>query len=504
MRINENVVKSFREVVGPEYVFTSLSDLATYTWDGEPYSHLQTRLPKRVFNVFPDMVILPASVEEVQKIVQIANEKKIPITPRGAGTNQGGQSIANKGGIVLDMSRMNKIKEINPASFYVVTEPGVTNDELKMELSKYNLFFPPEPASTLVCTIGGMIGNDSSGMGVFKYGTTRDYVLGLQVVLPTGEVIRTGSKLRKSTTGYDLTRLFVGSEGTLGVVTEITLRVIRKPPKFQTGVITFGDFETAVDTGLDILKAGVIPSKLEVADETFMKSLKDQMPPRIAVGEAMGMLFIEISGEEKEVEELEGKVNKICGEKATKIFWTEEAKEQEMIWTARNYVGPAYTGYEELFRPGVMKIWSVELNDPGVPLSEVPGFIQFTKQVFQSYDRPFSFIGHLESGNVHCVCYFNPDDKEDCKTMYDIQTKIINYIKEHGGTIAAEHGLGLYRASYAEALIQPDTLELMRKIKRLFDPNNIMNPGGKMALDETPPNFVALLCEVHKKSVNTE
>jgi len=503
LRINENVVKSFREVVGPEYVLTSLSDLAPYTWDGEPYSNLQTRLPKRMFNVFPDVVILPGSVKDVQKIVQIANENKIPITPRGAGTNQGGQSIANKGGIVLDMSRMNKIKEVNPASFYVVMEPGVTNRELKIELSKHNLFFPPEPASSLVCTIGGMVGNDSSGMGVFKYGTTKDYVLGLQVVLPTGEVIRTGSKLRKFSTGYDLTRLFVGSEGTLGVVTEITLRVICKPPKVQTGVITFSDLETAVDIGLAMLKAGVIPSKLELADETFMKSLKDQMPPRIAIGEAKGILFVEIDGGAKEVEELEEKVNKICEEKAINMFWSKEAKEQEMIWTARNYVGPAYTGYEELFRPGVMRIWSVELNDPGVPLSEVPGFIQFTKQVFQSYDRPFSFIGHLESGNVHCVCFFNPDDKEDCKIMYEIQTRIINYIKKHGGTIAAEHGLGLYRASYAEALIPPDTLELMRKIKRLFDPNNIMNPGGKMALDETPPNYVALLCEEHKKGVKT-
>jgi len=500
--ISENVVKRFREVVGPENVLTSLADLAPYTWDGEPYSHLQTRLPK--FNVFPDIVALPGSVEEVQKIIKIANEERIPITPRGAGTNQGGQSIANKGGMILDMSRMDKIKEINPAGFYVVVEPGVTNHQLKAELGKHNLFFPPEPASRLACTIGGMVGNDSSGMGVFKYGTTKDYVLGLQVVLPTGEVMRTGSKLRKFSTGYDLTRLFVGSEGTLGVVTEITLRVLRKPPKVHTGIITFDELETAVNTGLTILKEGVIPSKLELADETFMKSLKDMMPPRIAVGDAKGILFIEIDGEEREVEELEEKLSKICKEKATNIFWSREEKEQEMIWMARNYVGPAYTGYEELFRPGVMRIWSVELNDPGVPLSEVPGFIQHVKQVFRSYDRPFSVIGHLESGNVHVVCYFNPDDGKDCEIMYDIQTKVINYITEHGGTIAAEHGLGLYRASYAESLIQPETLDLMRKIKRLIDPNNIMNPGGKMALDETPPNFVALLCEAHKKGVKTE
>ena len=461
-------VSKLIQIFGQNRVLTSKTDMMTYSYDASFATQLE---PKE-----PEVVVIPQSTEEVSACVRLANEYKVPLYPRGAGTAQTGGPVPLNGGIVMDLSKMNRILEIDDKNMQVTVEPGIVQANLNLALKDYGVFFPPDPGSAKMCTIGGMVANNSSGLRAVKYGNTRFYVLGLEVVLPTGDVIVTGgahSKALKSVSGYDLAHLMIGSEGTLGIVTRLRLKVLPLPKTRGIVLCSFEKLEHAGEAVNHIFRSGILPSALEIMDSQCTKAA-NLMRPDLSLPENEALLVIEADGSKEEVASQVARITEVVNTYTDYVKFSDEPEECEKLWQARQIVGAA-TGR---LKPGGFRVYGGE--DICVPLSRLPETLRRIHEIARSYNIVCAIYGHIGDGNLHTSPVINMRNKEEIESAKKMIDDIHNLAIEMEGTTTAEHGVGIVRAKYMDIEHGP-ALEVMRAIKRTLDPNNILNPG-KMAL----------------------
>lgn len=458
------VIDALNQICGPGHVLTGAADRICYSSDGTWQSSP------------PDAVVLPGSAAEVAEILRLANRHRIPVTPRGAGTGLAGGAVPVRGGIVLSVARMNRILELDRRNLLAVVEPGVITADLQRAAEAEGLFYPPDPASRSVSTIGGNIANNAGGPRCFKYGVTRDYVLGLEVVLPTGEILQTGGRTVKNVTGYDLTRLMVGSEGTLGIVTRATLRLIARPETHQTLTAVFADLEAASRTIEAIVASGVVPCSLELMDRSTLEVVEEYLHLGLPVT-AEAMLLIEVDGYREAVARQAEEVARLCREHgATEVRVARNAAEEAELWQARRSINPALT-----------RIKPIKIGeDVVVPPAQIPEFLRRFRWLREEYGQRHGLnmviYGHAGDGNLHPNVVVDPRNQAEFAAVKEWLGKLARLALDLGGTLSGEHGIGNAKAPYLEWEVGPVGLQAMRAIKRALDPNNILNPG-KMQLD---------------------
>jgi len=452
-------MKELIEIVGEENFTDTLEELVPYSYDASV--NVQR----------PNSVVWPESTEQVSRIVAFANEQKVPVVPRGAGTSLSGGVIAINGGIIIDLSRMSRILEISIEDRYALVQAGVVCDDLNRKLAKYGFTFPPDPASSSVATIGGNVGSNAGGIKGAKYGTTRDYVMGLQVVLPTGEVMNTGSRTMKCVSGYDLAKLFVGSEGTLGVVTEVTLKVNPIPRYAMTAVATYDKLEDAGNAISQTMTSGITPSVMEILDRITLKSIRENTD--IDLPDAGIMILAETDGYTcEEVQAQMDVVLRILKENNPSLIKTaQDEKERLELWNARK------SAYATLARIST----SFVLDDVTVPISSIPELLVGIQEIAQRHGLVVATYGHAGDGNLHPQILYDAYDAEQVEKMERVEGDLFRLAISLKGTLTGEHGIGLSKADYMT--LEHDLVEmtLMQRIKKTLDPNDIMNPG-KMSL----------------------
>jgi glycolate oxidase len=459
--MDEGLKKALIEIVGEQNYTDNLIDMVSYSYDASEHSHR------------PSCGVWAETPEQVSELLKLANREKIPVIPRGAGTGLSGMAVPSKGGIVLDLNRMNKILKISIEDRLAVVQPGVIYADLEKALLPYGFFFPPDPASGKVCTLGGNVATNAGGVKGAKYGTTRDYVLGLQVVLPDGRMMRTGSKAMKSVSGYDLTRLFVGSEGTLGVVTEITLKINPKPTATSTAVATFDNLEDAGRTVSQIMYSGIVPSVLEILGKHTILAINQNTD--LNLPEVDAMLLAETDGYTREetdyqMEKIIEVFNKNNPKEVKQASSEEEAAE---LWKARK------SAYAVLAR---IKTHFV-LEDVTVPMANVAELLKGVEAIAERHQIQIATFGHAGDGNLHPQILYDGYDPDQVKRMEAASADLFHLAIDLDGTLTGEHGIGLSKAPYMTLEHDPVAMDVMRGIKGMFDPYNILNPG-KMALDD--------------------
>ncbi len=454
MAIPSHVLRELRDALGPERVLTRPEELIVYSYDGTWAEGL------------PDVVVNPTTTEQVAAVLRIANRERIPVVPRGAGTGLAGASVP-QGGIVLNLARMNRIREISPEDMVAVVEPGVVNQTLQDELRPYGLIYPPDPASLYMSTIGGNVATNAGGPRCLKYGVTKDYVLGLEVVLPGGDVLRTGGRQIKNVTGYNLTQLFVGSEGTLGVITEVTLRLLPAPAARATAMAAYARLEDAARTVNAILSKGILPLTTELMDQACIQAVERKLQVGLPV-EAEALMLIAVDGEPEAVEPQIHRVAEIChrmGADPVDVATTPE--EEEKLWLARRSVSPALA----LIKPNRLT------EDIAVPRSKIPEMIRRIQAIAREYDVLIPTFGHIGDGNVHPDIMCDRRDPDEMRRVALAAQAVFEATVELGGTLSGEHGIGLLKKEFLPGALGPLAIEKMLGIKRVFDPNGIMNPG---------------------------
>jgi glycolate oxidase len=459
--MESKIKESLLQIVGPESYTDNLIDLVSYSYDASEHSHR------------PLCGIWPGSAEQVSEILKRANQERIPVIPRGAGTGLSGMAVPARGGIVLDLSRMNKILDLRIEDRLAVVQPGVVYAALEQALLPYGFFFPPDPASGKVCTLGGNVATNAGGVKGAKYGTTRDYVLGLQVVLPDGRIMRTGSRTMKCVSGYDLTKLFVGSEGTLGVITEITLKINPKPTAASTALATFDDLGDAGRAVSAIVQSGILPSVLEILGRETLLAINRNTDLKLP--EADAMLLAETDGYTREETDFQmRKILEIFREHgAREVKEAKSGDEAADLWKARK------SAYAVLAR---IKTHFV-LEDVTVPMAKVADLLMGVNAIAARHDLQIAAYGHAGDGNLHPQILFDGYDPAQVKRMEAASGELFKLAIELGGTLTGEHGIGLSKAPYMTLEHDAVAMDVMRSLKRMFDPNNILNPG-KMALDD--------------------
>jgi glycolate oxidase len=452
------ILKKVEAIVGPLGYTTSPVELRAYA--GDASMHLAE----------PELVVRPTSAEQVSAILKLANKYKIPVTPRSAGTSVCGQPVPIHGGIVLDMQTMNKVKEVHVEDFYVVVEPGVVYAQLNAFLKPYKFFFPPAPGSGDVATIGGMVINNASGVNATKYGATRDYVMGLEIVLPTGEIIHGGTRTLKASSGYQLDRLMVASEGTLGVITEINLRVVPLPKKTALAMAVFDDLEKAGQCVSDIIATPLIPASLELMDSICIRAVNKATD--LGLPEVEAILLITVDGHPAAVKDEIEAVAEVCQKAgAVQLDYTDDPARIGEIQKGRKAMIPSLSRFEP------DKVTVMFADDMGVPPSQVPKAVMAFHEIMARY--PGIYIptyGHAGDGNLHTKFIMNPTDPDIWEKAEKANAEVFDAVLALGGTVSGEHGIAITKAPYFKKE-RADSLAAMRKIKKALDPNNILNPG---------------------------
>jgi glycolate oxidase len=451
------IIEDLRKIAG-ERACASPSELRCYSSDA---SQVEGR---------PDFVVRPKSAEEVSSVVQLADRMGIPVTARGAGTGLAGGAVPIRGGIVLDMSGMDRIIELDIDNLQVLIEPGVVQERLNLALKPYGFFFPPDPGSSAMCTIGGMVSNNGSGMRCVKYGTTRSYVLDLEVVLADGRIINTGSKMLKSAAGYDLTRLMIGSEGTLGIITKIRLKVAPVPEARRLVLASFNTAEEAGRAVMDVFSRGITPSACEIMDRMTVQVLK-KCDANLAIPDAGDVILFEVDGTDISTAELAQRIVGACKDRALSIRTASEKKEMDEIWAARRLVGAAVSRLDS----SKSRVYVGE--DVGVPIKQIPALIKKVQEISDELRIPAMKYGHIGDGNMHVALFIDLSDKDQWSRLHEAADRIHRSAIELGGTVSCEHGIGKARSQYMEAQIGVGALEVMRAIKKALDPKGILNPG---------------------------
>lgn len=432
-----------------------VSDLVSYGFDASFGQYM------------PDYVVQVLSTEDVQNVVKLADEYIIPIYARGASTSLSGGALPVKGGIVVDFSQWNDEFEIYPDDLIIKTRPGVITGKIHALAEKHNLMYPPDPSSSVVCTIGGNLAENAGGPRGIKYGVTKDYVIGLEVVMADGEVIRTGGQTIKNVTGYDLTKLLIGSEGTLGIITEATLRLIPKPLATKTAMVIFDDLYTAGKSISKILTSGVRPSKMEILDHNALNKVEDYAGldlPR----DAAAILLIEVDGNPENLGDELDTIKKALKEIDVENVEIAESKEAEdKLWQVRKLVSPA------VVESGYTKI----SEDATVPLSKIPEMFKKIDEIKTKYDLNIVVFGHAGDGNLHPTINTNMRDENEVRKTEDAVEEIFNYAIELGGTLSGEHGIGVMKKAFIKKEMGEVGVRYQQMIKKALDPKNILNPG---------------------------
>ncbi len=453
-------IEAFKKIVGEMFVFVDDESLNTYGHDETENLHYP-----------PAIVIKPRTAEEISAILKICNQEKIPVTPRGAGTGLSGAALPHLGGVVISMERMNSILQIDEKNLQVITEPGVITEVLQNAVKEKKLFYPPDPSSRGSCFIGGNIAHNSGGPKAVKYGVVKDYVLNLEVVLPSGEIIWTGSNVLKNSTGYNLTQLIVGSEGTLGIVTKIVLRLIPLPAYDLLMLVPFRNLEQAGEAVSAIFRAGFVPSAMELVEIDALKIVSKFVDSTAVpiTDDTAAHLIIEVDGNNMEVlmGEMEGIGNLLTQYDIGEIYFADDAQQKVELWKLRRKVAEAVklVGY------------TIE-EDTVVPRAALPVLITGAKELGRKHDFEVVCYGHAGDGNLHIRIRKEgtPNSYGD-KAMTTALRELFELVNKLGGTISGEHGIGLIQKPYMDIVFREANLRLMREIKKAFDPNNILNAG---------------------------
>jgi glycolate oxidase len=452
----EDFAARLSDVVGREHVLDDPSALAAHAADALDQGHP------------PDVVVVPGSTREVAAIARLCNEHRVPLVVRGAGTGYTGGAVPTHGGVVLSMSRLNRIIEIDEKNLVAVVEPYVINGDLQRAAERVGLFYPPDPASLESSSIGGNVAECAGGPRAFKYGTTKRYVLALEAVLPTGEILHTGSKAVKNVVGYDLTQLLVGSEGTLAIITKITLRLVPQPPARATLSAAFIDVRRAVEAVTRLIQRRVVPSAIELVDDDSLRAVAAYVGRQVVPEGAHALIIVECDGTPAAVEEELQRAASACAD-AGGVNMTQATTEAERdeLWRVRRQLSLA------LRATGLLKI----NHDVVVPRGRVPELFDTIGELKRRHRLQIASFGHAGDGNIHVNLMVNRADGDERARASRAERELFERVVALEGSISGEHGIGFAKAKYLPLELSPDEIALMKRIKAAFDPNNILNPG---------------------------
>jgi glycolate oxidase len=461
--VDKQTIEELISIAGERNVITEREKLAAYSHDETPVEQ---------FGHMPEVVVKPGSGTEVSEIVKLANRLHIPVTPRGAGSGLSGGAIPVYGGIVVSLERMNRIIEIDRDNMMMTLEPGVITNEVNEKIAFEGLFFAGYPMSIETCFIGGNVAENAGGGKAIKYGVTGRYVVGLEVVLPTGEIVCLGGKRVKDVTGYDLKQLIIGSEGTLGIITKVIIKLLPLPGMRIDLLVLFDGVKSAIDMVPEIMTGlKIVPTSIEFMDELSFSTACTYLNEKLPYGDAGAMLLIEVDGNREEQLEAEAEtIGELCLDRgAIEVYVADNHTTQERVWAIRRSIAEAFIVYSP----------HQSLEDIVVPTAAIPLLMPHLQRISEKYGIQIPCYGHAGDGNLHATLVKNPEttleewygtERKALEELYDV-------IAELGGTISGEHGIGSKRREYFRETSDPALLELMRRIKRAFDPNNIMNPG---------------------------
>lgn len=468
--VTDEILAELREIVGDKNVMTDEAKI-------ESYSHDET--PAEQYGHMPEVVLTPNTAEEIAEVMKLANRELIPVTPSGARSGLSGGAIPEHGGIVISVENMDEVIEIDYDNLMMVLEPGVVTNSINEQLEESGLFFAGYPMSVMTCYLGGNIAENAGGGKAVKYGVTGRYIMGLEVVTPTGEIMELGGKRVKDVTGYDLKQLMVGSEGTLGIVTKATIKLLPKPTHRVALLALFKDVETAISTVPKIMTAGrIIPTGIEFMDKLSVKTSCEYLNEHLPYQEAGAMLLIEVDGNKSEQVDVDAEtIGELCLDNdAIEVYVADNHTTRERVWSVRRNIAEAF----KVVSP------HQSLEDIVVPIAKIPDLMPYLEDISKKYDIQVPCYGHAGDGNLHATLVKNPD--HSMEKWYELEEKALGDLyeatQELGGTISGEHGIGSKRKKYMDLVLDPVELKMMKQIKKAFDPNNIMNPGKIIDMDE--------------------
>jgi glycolate oxidase len=456
MPLARPIVDDLDAIVGAEWIRADPPALEAYGQDALGQGHP------------PDLVVLPADTAQIAAIARLCDGHRLPLVVRGGGTGYTGGSVPTQGGVLLSMERLNRILEIDQTNLLAVVEPNVITGQLQREVERVGLFYPPDPASLDRSAIGGNVAECAGGPRAFKYGTTRRYVLGLEAVLPTGEIIRTGSKAVKNVVGYDLTQLLVGSEGTLAIITRIILRLVPKPPARATLLGTFSGIDAAVAAVDALLSLRVVPAAIELVDADSLDAVHRYLGQRIVPSGAEAALIVEVDGHAAAVEEEIARVEQGCRDaRALGVVRANSESEREQLWAVRRQLSLA------LRATGLLKI----NHDVVVPRGRVPQLFAAVSELKRDYRLRIACFGHAGDGNIHVNLMVDPKDPDEMTRARQAERALFERVVALEGSISGEHGIGFAKAKYLGIELSETEIALMKRVKQAFDPHGILNPG---------------------------
>ena len=451
-------IKDLQKIIKPSNILTSEEECYCYATDA-------TNIISAVKN--PEVVIFVENVEEIQKVVKFAYKNEIPIISRGAGTNMVGSCATNKGGIVLNFSKMNKILDINVSNMTALVQPGVVLGDLKQAVENIGLFFPPDPSNYKVSTVGGAIAQSSGGAMTFKYGTTKDYVLSLKVVTGEGKLMTIGANTVKDAVGYHLAQLMVGSEGTLAIIVEAELKLIPKPETRRAILAYFDNIDNAVSAVDNIIKAQIFPAAIDFMDKNAIATVEDFSKCGLNTDKA-GMLLIDLDGYEASMKhQVNTTISALQAANVSDIKISCSEAEADNLWQARRVS----------FAAAARLAPDVVTDDIIVPRQNLGKMISRCNEIADKYNLTMCLVGHVGDGNIHPQIALNLEDEAEFKTCMEAKAELYNAAVELGGTISAEHGVGIEKLPYIRSVVDSNAIEYMKMIKKTFDPRNILNPG---------------------------
>lgn len=457
MLMKNSLIKDLKKALTPDNVLYELE---------ERYAYAQDASNQRNITELPDVVVFVESIEQVQAVVRLARKYKIPIICRGAGTNVVGACRAEHGGIVLNFSKMNKILDISLENMTATVQPGVVLGELQKAVDKIGLFYPPDPSNLAVSTIGGSIAQASGGAKTFKYGTTRDYVIDLKVVMADGEILRTGSNTIKNATGYNLNSLFVGSEGTLGIVVEATLKLIPKPEAKRVMMSYFDTVQSAVDAVNSIIEQKIFPTTLDFMDKNAIQTVEKFYPAGLLCDKEAA-LVVEVDGFENAIEYQQKIIVSILEKcNASAIQYSTNEEEYDKIWRARR----SSMGACAKLKP------NVTTDDVIVPRKNLSKLVLGIREICKKYNFDVCMVGHVGDGSIHPQIPIDYRDEDEYNRYKSAKSEIYELTASLGGILSGEHGIGAEKRDYIDKVVSPEALKYMRQIKKIFDPENILNP----------------------------
>jgi len=451
-----SILSALREIVGSSNCLTSPEERIAYSYDATAMMARQ-----------PDAIVFVETAPQISAVLQLANAAGFKIVPRGSGTNLSGGTIPCENCVVLVTAKMDQILEIDPRNLTALVQPGVLTAKIDEAAANHGLFYPPDPGSMKISTIGGNVAENSGGLRGLKYGVTRDYVLGLEIVLPTGELLRCGTKCVKDVAGYSLKDLFIGSEGTLGIVTQILLKLVPRPASRQTMLVTFDTMADAAETVSAIIAARIIPCTLEFLDRTTIRCVEAYAHIGLPL-DVEAVLLMETDGHPSVVEDEAARMIDLAKQRrAREIRVAQSTEEAERLTTARR------SAFSALARVSP----TVILEDATVPRSELATMIDFIRQIAEKYQLRIGTFGHFGDGNLHPTFLCDERNRDEIDRVHAAFREIFTKAIALGGTITGEHGVGLAKKEFLEQFVGRTSLDVMRSLKRALDPHNILNPG---------------------------